>query len=188
MQDSFIGNLRAVNKNQASGLNGLRQTAQPASSSVGGIINQTFGPRALKNTDQPQVNWDKKRDQELNTWQNSRYETTASEPEPTGRYVFAEPLKWNDIQRILPYKNMFDNAMAEYSKEPDSQKRLKIVDNFGNNTPLGTLPGIASYLRILRNTEEAVQREGISNYQYADTAEQFRKELEAEINKFYPRA
>ena len=188
MQDSFIGNLRAANKNQASGLNGLRQTAQPASSSVGGIINQTFGPRAPKNTDQPRVDWDKKRSRELDTWQNGRYEMAVGEPEPTGRYVFAEPLKWNDIQRILPYKNMFDNAMAEYSKEPDSQKRLKIVDNLGNNTPLGTLPGIASYLRILRNTEEAVQREGISNYQYADTAEQFRKELEAEINKFYPRA
>lgn len=110
-------------------------------------------------------------------------------PTPSGRIVneYDYPLTWREAQQIRPYKQFFDMNMDLYSKEPDQDKRIKILDTAGNSF-LGRLPGMGNYLRILRNTEDAVKRRGDSNYDYSGTAKQIQELLNGEINKFNPRA
>ena len=109
-------------------------------------------------------------------------------PEASARIAEEEPLTYNDIQRIMPYKEFFDMNMDIYAKEADPEKRIQLLDFMGTKTPLGTLPGTARYLQIMRNTEEAVKRHGTTNYQYGETAKHFRDLLNSEVNKFNPRA
>lgn len=110
-------------------------------------------------------------------------------PTPSGRIVneYDYPLTWREAQQIRPYKQFFDMNMDLYSKEPDQDKRIKILDTAGNSF-LGRLPGMGNYLRILRNTEDAVKRTGDSNYDYSGTAKQIQELLNGEIDKFNPRA
>lgn len=96
------------------------------------------------------------------------------------------PLSYNDIQRIMPYKEFFDMNMDVYAKEADPEKRIQLLDFMGTKTALGTLPGTARYLQIMRNTEEAVKRHGTTNYQYGETAKYFKDVLNGEIDKFGP--
>lgn len=107
-------------------------------------------------------------------------------PEPTAVYNTEVPLSYDDIQSILPYKQFFDMNMDLYSREPDQEKRIKLLDFMGTKTPLGRLPGTARYLQIMRNTEDAVKREGTTNYQYGETAKHFQDILNGEISKFGP--
>lgn len=110
-------------------------------------------------------------------------------PTPSGRIVneYDYPLTWREVQQIRPYKQFFDMNMDLYSKEPDQDKRIKLLDLAGNSF-LGRLPGMGNYLRILRNTEDAVRREGNSNYDYSGTAKRIQESLNGEIDKFNPRA
>lgn len=103
-------------------------------------------------------------------------------------FVSREPLSYGAVQRVSPYRDMFAQALSEYSNEADREKRLQILDNYGLNTPLGSLPGTGQYLQIMRNTEEVAGRENIDNYKYKETAESFLRKLDAEIAKFNPRA
>ena len=110
---------------------------------------------------------------------------TPSERNAYGYYDY--PLTWREVQQIRPYKQFFDMNMDLYSKEPDQDKRIKLLDTAGNSF-LGRLPGMGNYLRILRNTEDAVKREGNSNYDYSGTAKRIQESLNGEIDKFNPRA
>lgn len=141
--------------------------------------------------DQPVVDWGKWRDNHSAAVNGSVYESTEwKSPEenivPGGKSPI-QPLSYGDVQRILPYRDLFTQAMNEYINEPDRQKRYQILDNYGMRTQLGRLPGVASYLQILRDTEEAAERGDINSYKYADTAENFMRTLDAEIMKFNPR-
>lgn len=182
IQDTFIGNLRAA-RNIASGMAPVVQRKEAKAPSPTDVS---------RGVDQPVVDWGKWRDNHSAAVNGSVYESTEwKSPEenitPGGKSPI-QPLSYGDIQRILPYRNLFTQAMNEYINEPDRQKRYQILDNYGLKTQLGTLPGVASYLQILRNTEEAAERDDINNYKYADTAEKFMRILDAEIMKFNPQA
>lgn len=182
VQDTFIGNLRAA-RNIANG------TASITNSPRGTATADT--PRNVpKNIDQPTVDWEKWRDSHDAASRGSLFGATRNNPEEniTPGAGAIRPLTFNDVQAVMPYKPLFEQAITEYMNEPDSNKRIEILDNYGTKTELGTLPGTASYLQILRNTEDAARRAGDVKYKYAETADNMRRQLEAEINKFYPKA
>lgn len=136
--------------------------------------------------DKPELNendfWAKHRA----AFNGQRYVNEGDGPEPSARIAEETPLSYDDVQRIMPYKQFFDMNMDLYSKEADPDKRIQLLDFMGTKTPLGRLPGMARYLQIMRNTEDAVKREGTSNYQYGATAKHFQDVLNGEINKFGP--
>lgn len=183
IQDSFIGNLRSAK----SIANGTAPITNPPRKTT-----TTDAPRNVpQNIDQPTVDWGKWRDSHDTAVNGTLWESTAwNNPEEniTPGAGAIRPLTFNDVQTVMPYKPLFEQAITEYINEPDSDKRIEILDNYGTKTELGTLPGMASYLQILRNTEDAAKRAGDVKYKYAETAENVRKQLEAEINKFYPKA
>lgn len=175
VQDTFIGNLRAA-RNIASG---MAPVAAPKNKAI-----STEKPKNIPKTiDQPTVDWGKWRDAQAGA--SIIEDTTWNNPveNDTPKY----PLNFNEVRTISPYKSLFDQAITEYQNEPDIDRRIKILDDYGRNTALGALPGISWYLQVLRNTDDAVKRAGDVKYDYAGTADGFRRAIEAEINKFNPR-
>lgn len=180
IQDNFIGNLRAA-RDIASGTAPIVKNTKKVES-----------PKNVpKNIDQPvATNRLKTIDDNISAHRGTLFDTAWKNPAENispGAGIIS-PLTFNDVQTILPYKTLFDQAISEYANEPDQKKRITILDKYGWDTILGSLPGTASYLQVLRNTEDAVERAGDNSYQYAKTAEDLRKQLEAEINKFFPKA
>lgn len=176
IQDTFIGNLRAANNIAR----GMAPVAAPKNK-----VASTEKPKNVpKTVDQPTTDWGKWRDAhagasivEDTTWNN-----------PVENDAPKYPLDFEAVQAIKPYKSLFDQAITEYQNESNADRRIKILDNYGSNTALGALPGISWYLQVLRNTDDAVKRAGNVKYDYAGTADGFRRAIEAEINKFNPRA
>ena len=175
IQDTFIGNLRAAD----SIARGMAPVAAPKNKAA-----STEKPKNVpKTVDQPTVDWGKWRDAQAGasisedvTWNN-----------PVENDTSKYPLNFDEVRAISPYKPLFDQAITEYQNEPDVDRRMKILDDYGRNTALGALPGISWYLQVLRNTDDAVKRAGNVKYDYAGTADGFRRAIEAEMNKFNPR-
>lgn len=182
MQDTFIGNLRAA-RDVARGTQKLTKK--------NGSVDKN-DPNYNKDVVDRGSSPSSKNFHENFTAANNgaRFDTAWNNPvenvAPGGGVI--KPLSYMDVQRIRPYVDLFNQAINEYSMEPDSSKRIEILDNYGLRTNLGSLPGMASYLQVLRNTEEAANRAGIGNYKYTDAADSMRKRLDAEIRKFYPSA
>lgn len=178
IQDNFIGNLRAA-RDIARGTAPITKSAK-----------KTEPPKNVPgNIDQPTTDLGKWRDNHAAANRGSLFEKAWNNPEeniaPGAGAI--RPLTFNDVQAVMPYKPLFEQAISEYTSEPNGDERIKILDKYGTDTVLGTLPGVASYLRILRDTEDAVRRSNTTNYNYAETADSMRKRLDAEINKFYLR-
>lgn len=182
MQDAFIGNLRAARD--------IARGTQKLTKNNGSVDKSD--PNYNKNVvDRGSSPSGKDFYENFAAASNgARFDTAWNNPAeniaPGGGLI--KPLSYMDVQRIKPYVDLFNQAINEYSMEPDSSRRIEILDNYGRRTNLGSLPGMASYLQVLRNTEEAANRENIGNYRYTDVADSMRKRLEAEIKKFYPSA
>lgn len=178
IQDNFIGNLRAA-RDIASGTAPIVKNTKKAEPPK----------NAPKNIDQPITDRGKWRDDRAAANRGSLFEKAWNNPEENitpGTGAF-RPLTFDDVQAVMPYRPLFEQAISEYANEPNGDERIKILDKYGTNTVLGSLPGVASYLSILRDTEDAVRRSNTTNYNYAETADSMRKRLDAEINKFYLR-
>ena len=178
IQDNFIGNLRAARD--------IARGTAPITKST----KKTEPPKNVpENIDQPTTDRMKWRDSHGIAANGALWDTAWNNPEEnyTPGAGLLRPLTFNDVQAVMPYKPLFEQAITEYVNEPDSNRRIEILDKYGTETELGILPGMASYLQILRNTEDAARRAGDVKYKYAETADNMRRQLEAEINKFYLR-
>mgnify|MGYP006908846643 CR=1 FL=1 len=188
IRDTFIGNLRGTNAPSATknkGISGFIQNFRNAvheAEAKNAQDKKQFldQPQSTNNGIAPDAAFNGARFD--NAWNNPAENFT-----PDSSQFGTRSLSFQDVKRVKPYVELFNKAMNEYANEPDGVKRRIILDSYGNYSPLGSLPGMANYLTILRNTEDAVERDGIKNYKYADTANVFIKMLNSEIDKFNPR-
>lgn len=179
IQDTFIGNLRAA-RNIASGM------VSPTPASTKATVDKSSPSYKPDAVDKPQVNYGEIKSKWRDAIDGHRRDTTWNSPAKND--ASEQPLGFSEVQAIKPYKTLFDQAIAEYSSEPNIDRRMKILDDYGNNTALGTLPGVGWYLRTLRNADEAAKRSGNARYDYAGSADYVKRVVEAEINKFNPGA
>ena len=178
IQDTFIGNLRAADNIAR----GMAPVAAPKNK-----VAATEKPKNVpKTVDQPTTDWGKWRDSHDAAVNGTVWESTAWN-NPVENDAPKYPLNFEAVQAIKPYKPLFDQAITEYQNESNVDRRIKMLDDYGSNTALGALPGISWYLQVLRNTDDAAKRSGNVKYDYAGTADGFKRAIEAEINKFNPR-
>lgn len=68
--------------------------------------------------------------------------------------LYEFPISYEDYVQIAPYEPLFNKILDEYDKEEDPAKRMALMEDYAQTTPLGKLPFVPMLLDDLYQVDK----------------------------------